>query len=168
MDEKEFLEQMENLPKPEVNADASRRQMKLTLMNTRKTAFWGFWFIAIPIVFLGCIVIKEFLKIEFGFANTFIELMARLDRESSTRWLTPVLFVLLPGIGALVNLVAIMHFVYDKAYKELVVTIRLKWLNIILAVISLGFIAMVILYGITENAHHRAIEQLERERPNQN
>ena len=153
---------MENLPKPEVSAEASRRQIKLTLMNTRKSAFWGVWFITIPIVFLGCIVVKEFLKIDFGLANSFIELIAKLDHNISTRWLTPLLFVLLPGVGALANLLAIMHFEYDRASRQLLVTIRLRWCNIILAMISLGFIALVVLYGIAENAHHRAIEQIER------
>jgi lantibiotic transport system permease protein len=163
MDEKEFMDQMENLRTPDVTAEASRRQIRLTLMNTKRSAFWGIWFIAVPILFLACIVIKEFLQIDLGIANAFIELMARLDHSLSTRWLTPVLFVLLPGIGALVNLLSIMHFAYERTSRELIVTIRLKWFNIILAAISFAMIGMVILYGITENAHHRAIEQIERE-----
>jgi lantibiotic transport system permease protein len=163
MDENDFREQMENLRKPEVNAEASRKQIKLTLMNTKKSAFWGIWFIVVPVFFLICVVIKELLRIDLGISNTFIEWMAKLDHSPSTKWLTPLLFVLLPGVGAVVNLLAIMHFVYDRMIKELVVTVRLRWLNIILAAISLALLSMVILYGITENAHHRAIQQMEDE-----
>ncbi len=163
MGENDFREHMENLRKPEVNAEASRRQIKLTLMNTKKSAFWGIWFLGIPIFFLACVVMKYMFRIDLGLTNTFIEMMAGLDQNPSTRWLTPVLFVVLPGIGTLVNLLAIMHFVYDRISKELVVTIRLRWLNIFLAAISFGIISMVIIYGITENAHHRAMEQIEKE-----
>jgi DMSO/TMAO reductase YedYZ heme-binding membrane subunit len=52
-----------------------------------------------------------------------------------------------------------MHFVRDKLTKELIITIKIKWLNIILALISIGFIAVVILYAIVENSAERAIRK---------
>ncbi len=73
-----------------------------------------------------------------------------------------LLFVILPLLAALANLLTIMRFTYDRLRKELVVSIRLSWLNIILAIASLAVVGMVILYGIVENAHHNAIAPLER------
>lgn len=161
MKENDFLKKMENLQKPEVNADASRRQVKLAVMNARKSAAWGVWFLVIPILFFACVAIKELFHWQWGVSDNFINWMARLDRSASTGWLTPVLLVLLPAAGAIVNLLAIMHFVYDKVTNELVVTIKMKWFNIVLAIISIAIVGMVILYGIVETSAERAIHRME-------
>lgn len=159
MEEKDFMNQMENLKKPDVQASASQRQIRLALLNTKKSAWWGIWILVIPVFFISCNVIKELFGWNLGVSDNFIEWIARLDQQKSTGWITPVVFVLLPGISAIVNLLSIMHFTYDKMANELIVAIKLRWLNIILALFSIALVALVLLYAITENAHHRAIEQ---------
>lgn len=159
MEEKDFLNKMENLKKPDVKADASHRQVKLALMSAKKSAMWGAWFLIVPILFFCCVAIKYLFGWNWGIADNFIEWIAKLDNQAGTGWVTPVFFVLLPGIGAVANLLAIMHFMYDKTSKELTVTIKIRWWNIILAKVSIAIIAFMILYALTENAHHRAIEQ---------
>ncbi len=159
MDEKEFMSQMENLKKPEIQVSASQRQIRLALLSTKKTAWWGVWILMIPIFFFCCVAIKYLFGWNWGVSNNFIEWMAKLDQQKSTGWITPALFVLLPGISAIINLLAIMHFTYDKLVNQLIVTIKLRWLNIILALVSIAVIAFVLFYAITENAHHRAIEK---------
>jgi len=159
MEEKDFINQMENLKKPDVQATASQRQIKLALLNTKKSAWWGLWILAIPVFFFCCVAIKYLFGWNWGVSNNFIEWMAKLDRQKGTGWITPVLFVLLPGISAIVNLLAIMNFTYDKMFNQLIVTIKLRWLNIILALVSIAVVAFVLLYAVTENAHHQAIEQ---------
>ena len=166
MEEKDFLSKMENLNKPEVNVEALQRQIKLALLNTKKSAAWGTWFLIVPIFFFICVTIKYLFHWNWGLADDFIEWIARLDHQSGTGWISPVLFVLLPAVGAVVNLLAIMHFVYDKFTKELIVTIKIKWFNIILAVISIGIIGVIFLYALTENAMERGIRKYEIENVN--
>jgi len=157
MEKNDFLKKMEELKKPNVVADASRRQVKITIMSAQKSAFWGMWFLIVPLVFFACVVIKELLHLNWGIAGGFLDKIAELDRSASTKWVTPVMFILLPKVCALLNLLAIMHFSYDKAARELLVAIKIRWINIILAVVSLAFIAMVLLYGIMETAAERAL-----------
>jgi len=159
MEEKDFLNKMENLKKPEVNVGASQRQVRLTLLNTKKSADWGIWFLVVPLFFFCCVTIKYLFHWNRGIADNFIEWIARLDHQAATRWVSPVLFVLLPAIVALINLLAIMHFLYDKLTKELIVTIKLKWFNIFLAIISITIVATVFLYGIIETAAENAIKR---------
>jgi hypothetical protein len=159
MEEKDFLNKMENLQKPDVNPDASYRQVKLALMSVKKSAVWGSWFLAVPLLFFCCVAIKYLFGWNWGISDNFIEWIARLDNQAGTGWVTPVFFILLPAIGAIVNLLAIMHFTFNKQAKELIISIRIRWLNIILALISLAIIAFMFIYALTENAHHRAIEQ---------
>jgi lantibiotic transport system permease protein len=161
MEEKEFLQKMENLKKPEVHADASRRQIRLAILNAKKSAAWGIWFLVIPFLFVVSVFIKEFLGWDWGVANTIEEWVGNMDRTA--RWTGPVLFFLLPAIAAVTNLLAIVHFLYDKVSKELIVTIRLKWFNIILVVISTVVIGLVCLFVIMENSAERAIHRMEQE-----
>jgi hypothetical protein len=159
MEEKDFLHKMENLKMPEVNVSASQRQIKLALLNTKKSAAWGIWFLIIPVLFLCCVLIKYLFHWDWGIATNFIEWFARLDHQTGTHWITPVLFVLLPAIGVVVNLLAILHFVYDKLTKELIITVKLRWFNIILAAVSIGIMGIIFLYVLTENAMEQGIRK---------
>lgn len=159
MEENDFLKRMENLKKPDVKAQASQRQIKLVLMNTKKSATWGTWFLIVPIFFFGCVAIKYLFRWDWGIGDGFIEWIAKIDHQTATGWVSPLLFVLLPAIGAAINLLAVMHFVYDKPTRELIVTIKIKWMNIILAAASLGIIAVVLLYAIIENSAERVIRK---------
>lgn len=161
MTKEDFLNKMENLDKPSVNADASRKQIKLMILDARKSAAWGPWLLVLPLAFFTCVIIKELLHWDLNMANRFIEWMAALDKSPSTKWITPVLFALLPALCAIVNLLAIVHVAYDKPARELLLSIKMKWLNIVLAIISVSILGIVLLYGITESAAERAIHRLE-------
>ena len=163
MRQNEFLRKMENLKKPDVPADASRRQTKIAILNAKKSAAWGIWFIAIPVFFLACVTIKYLFHWTWGVSDNLIEWMANMDQHAATAWITPVLFVLLPAICALANLLAILHFMYDKTTKELLVTVKLKWLNIALAVVSVCIIGIILLYGLMETSAENAIKKYETE-----
>lgn len=50
---------------------------------------------------------------------------------------------------------AITRFYWDKVKKELLITIKYRLANIILLVISIGIVAVFLLYIIVENIHHQ-------------
>jgi hypothetical protein len=122
-------------------------------------------FLVVPMIFFACVVTDKLLPVNWGPLDNFGNWMAIMDKQPPTKWLTPLLFVVLPAIGAVANLLAIMHFSYDKLAKELLVAIKIKWLNIALAIISIAFLGIVLLYGIVENAAERAIHRMENVKP---
>jgi lantibiotic transport system permease protein len=162
MEEKDFLKKMESLKKPDANTDASQKQIKLAVLNAKRSATWGTWFLVIPLLFFACVVIKYFLHWNWGIAGNFLDWMAAIDQSTAFPIVTIMLFIILPATGAVINLLAVMHFVFDRVTRELIVTIKLRWVNIILAIISIGILAMVLLYSITENAAERAIHRIEK------
>ena len=161
MSENDFHSRMEKLQKPSVNPEAAERQFKLMLMNTRKSAIWGIWLILIPFLFLLANVLKETFGWNWGISNAFIEFVARLDQQTSTSWLTPVIFVLLPGIAIIINILAIVHFTYNKSSRELTITIKMNWKNIILIKITLLMLAVMALYIVSEHAAHKVLERFD-------
>jgi len=164
MEEKDFISKMEKLKKPEISSDAAQRQIKLTLLNTKKSAVWGTWFLVVPIFFFICVTIKYLFRWNWGVAGNFLDWMANLDKSTVFPFISILLFIILPGIGAIVNLLAVMHFAYDKLTSELIVTIKLKWLNIILAIISIGIVGIIFLYVLTENAMEKGIKKYDTEK----
>jgi NADH:ubiquinone oxidoreductase subunit 6 (subunit J) len=163
MEDKDFLNKMENLKKPEVNAETSQRQIKIVLLNARRSAGWGIWFLVVPVFFFCSVILKYVLHSDWSIAGNFLDWMAAVDKSMPFPIVSVFLFVVLPAVGAVINLLSILHFAYDKAGRELIVTFKIKWANIILAVISLGVIAVIMLYAISENSAERAIKKYERE-----
>jgi hypothetical protein len=163
MEENDFLNKMKNLKKPEVNVPVSQRQLKLALLNAKRSAAWGIWFLIVPMFFFCCVAIKYLLHWNWGLAGNFLDWMANLDRSTGFPMVSILLFIVLPAIGAVANLLAIMHFAYDKITRELSVTIKIKWINIILAVVSICFIGVILLYAISENSAERAIQKYDLE-----
>ncbi len=161
MSDNDFHSRMERLQKPTVNPEVAERQFKLMLMNTRKSAIWGFWLIIIPFLFLLVNILKEAFGWNWGISNAFIEFVARLDQQSSTSWLTPVIFVLLPGIAIIINILAIVHFTYNKSSRELMITIKMNWKNIILIKITLLMLAVMALYIVSEHSAHKVLERFD-------
>jgi len=164
MEEKDFLSKMENLKKPDVNAENSQRQIKIALLNARRSAAWGIWFLVVPAFFFCSVVIKYLLHADWSIAGNFLDWMAGVDKSMRFPIVSILFFVVLPAVGAIINLLSILHFNYDKPAQELIVTIKMKWVNIILALVSLAVIGVIMLYSISENSAERAIKKYEIER----
>src|SRR5436305_359150 len=103
MEENDFLSKMENLKKPEVNAEASRRQIKFVLLSAKKSAAWGIWFLIVPIFFFCCVAVKYLLHWNWSIAGGFLDWMADLDKSMSFPVISILLFIVLPAVGAVMN-----------------------------------------------------------------
>ena len=49
------------------------------------------------------------------------------------------------------------YFAYHKKERQLIISIKIKWLNLLLAILSIGYIVLILGYLIVENAHHAAV-----------
>lgn len=151
MDNKKFEERMENLKTPQVNDIQHQQRLKITLLNANKSSQIGIAFIAIPCLFLMGVFIKYWLGIDFKIFTVIEDGMSNLDEITYLKWIAPLLLVGLPLISIVINSLAITHFYWDKSNKELLMTVKYRLLNIVLLLISIGIVAIFILYAITEN-----------------
>ena len=71
-------------------------------------------------------------------------------------WLSPIVLVLLPLLGVVLNALAITHFALDALKKEVIITIKLRWLNILIMLICGGIVAVFVGYVMIENIHHKS------------
>jgi hypothetical protein len=161
MEEKDFLQKMENLNKPEINADASRRQVRLAILSTKKSAAWGIWLLVIPFLFFLSFIVPEIFNWDGGIFKTIAGWMHALDKAA--QWTSPVILLLLPVVVAIINLLAILHFAYNRSTRELIVTIKMKWFNIILVLISVAILGVVSFFVVVDNVAERTIHRMEQQ-----
>ena len=147
MDITKSLENM-SVPDPPVE---SNEPLKLTLASAKRSAAVGVWLVAVPLFFLCAVVMKYFFHLNLHLIDVFEEMMVHLDGNPSTKWMTPVFFVILPLVGVLLNVVAIVHVEVRKALHQLVVTIKLKPVNILICCVSLAVVGIVLLHSLTDH-----------------
>lgn len=154
MEHQSFEEKMENLKKPDVSGVQHQEVLKMTLFNARKSAALGLWFVLIPCYFLFCVFMKYYFRANLHLFDIAEEFFAQLDKNPNTHFLSPILFVVLPITGIIVNALSILHFEYRKGTRVLVVTIQLRWANIGLLLVSSAIVLIFLLYAVTENYNH--------------
>jgi len=154
-DKDEFLKQMEDLKVPGVDTAPHQQKVKMTIMNAERSAALGVWLIVVPCYFLFCVFIYYFFHLHIGLFRAMSDLMAGMDKNPFLKYASPVLLVGLPIVCIIINKLAILHVHYKKAKQgmpgELLVTIKLRFWNVVLILISLGIVFTFILYAITEN-----------------
>jgi len=154
MEEKDFINKMDNLKKPGFNDITPSESLKLVIINSKKSAAIGVWLLVVPCYFLFMMFVKYFFNVNLHLIDIFEDFIANMDKSLATKFITPIFFVGLPIAGIIVNLLSIMFFEYDKRQKRINISIKLKPLNILLVFLSLLVVSVFALYLITENLHH--------------
>jgi H+/gluconate symporter-like permease len=154
MEKDEFAKKMEDLKTPGVESISHYRELKLMMLNARKSAAIGFWFLAIPCYFLFCVFMKYYFHVNLHFFDIIIDMMSDLDKTPGMKFLSPVLLVGLPLVAIMLNALSIMHFQYEKSWKEIKISVRLRWINIFIILVSAVLVCIFLFYVIIENAHH--------------
>ena len=141
--ENNFENKMENLNTPNTDFVKHQEILKIGMMNSRKSARIGIIFILIPIVliFLGYLKIK--LLIHWDFFAKLHQFVSNQDQSSVLTWVSHIIFIGLPILAIIINLLAITHFYIDKQNKELIITIRYRLKNLIVLLMSTVLLVIV-------------------------
>lgn len=153
MDEKEFIDKMDNLKKPGFENHQPNKLLKLAIVNSKKSAAIGVWFLVVPCYFLFMVLMKYYFNVNLHIIDIFEDFIASLDNSSVTKLIAPLFFIVLPIIGIIMNLLSIMFFEYDKDRKQINISVKLKPFNILLVLISIIVVSVFMLYLVAENIH---------------
>ena len=140
---------------PQVSGVKEPFEIKLAILNAERSAAMGVWFVVVPCFFIACIIMKYLFHLHWGLLDTFEEMISSLDNNPGTWWIQPVLLVGLPIVSIIVNTLSIMHFKWDCVTRSFLITLKIRWTNIIILLISSGIVMIFLLYLITENFQHR-------------
>jgi len=144
------LEQhLENIDVPEVKPLHHQQQLKLTILNAKKSATISLWLLVVPfIVLFGGLMQSAF--------HVMLPPWSWLVKYSPLMplWLRLAIFVsvviVLPLIAVFINVLGILWFKYDKAEHVLQIAVRMHRTNIIIITIA-GILALLFIgHTITE------------------
>jgi hypothetical protein len=157
MNEDEFLKQMETLNIPEVKPGFHLQPVKVAIMNAQRSAALGAWLIAVPCYFLLCVFMYYLFHPHMSWFGAMFSLLSGLDKMPYADYTVPLLMVVLPIVCIIINGLAIIHVQttpIDKdtiKAREVVITIKVKFWNIMLILLSLVIICTFIGYAMTQN-----------------
>jgi hypothetical protein len=151
MENDEFSKKLQKMHKPEIESPTHQVQLKITLLNAKRSAKIGFILVILPCLFLVAVLIKYFLHINLPSFSVLEEWMSKKDQNLIIKMLFPLLLIGGPLLALIFNLLAILHFNLDKKANELIITLKFKWFNIIVSLICLLILFCFFLYALGEN-----------------
>lgn len=151
---KKLKRKMENLTIPNIKSNATKEVLKITLLNSRKSAHLGVLLLLLPFLFFFGNVAKYNLGIDLDFINLFLGWIISLDTVPVVNWL--IRFILLGGpiLAILFNLFAIMHMYSNHETHEFIITLKLKWVNIAIIILCGLILLLFFTYLVVENMNH--------------
>ena len=150
MKPEDFEKKMEGLSTPKSEA-VPPKELRLAIVSAQRSAATGIWFIVMPWFFLMCVIMKYIFHLNLGIIDTFEQMMRALDKSPQTWWIGPMMLMGLPIVSIIINALAISHFKWESYTGSLIVSIRMRWLNLSVLVVSTGTVGIFFLYLITEN-----------------
>lgn len=154
---KDIEELMENLNPPTIDVDQHQKEFRITLLHTKKSAIAGAIFLILPFLFLSGVILKHYLHIDLWLLTSVYEWIGDLDRQygdnSIINWIIRILLLFGPLIAIGVNLLSITHIRYEKTAKEIVLSFKLRWQNILIILICTIIFSIFFIYIILENSN---------------
>ena len=144
--------QLENIDVPEVTPLYHQQQLKLTILNAKKSATISLWLLIVPFV----VLFGGFMQSAF---HIMLPPWSWLVKYSPLMplWLRLGIFVsvviIIPLIAVFINVLGVLWFKYDKAEHVLQIAVRMRRTNVIIitiaAILALLFIGHTITQWIT-------------------
>jgi len=149
MTEEKLGDYLREMPKPDPPTTEAQKMLKLTLMNARRSSVAG----AILIVLPGALIFLFFLQ---NSLHLFPGLTRWLAQDGTIlplplRAIVAFLFLVgFPLLAVILNLLAITWFRYDRARRELTVLLRLRWVNILIAIAGSALASLYVLHLLAD------------------
>lgn len=149
MDNEKMGEYLVNIPKPVPRLPPEQERLKLTILNSKRSSVAGAILIILPGFLIFIVILQNIFHIP----------------PDITRWLAgrtyyvplplrAFLFFLFlvgfPFIAVILNLLAITYYKYNVLRKEVQITIRMKWPNILIAVAGAALASFYILHLLAD------------------
>lgn len=127
---------LNNMKLPEPENIKHQQELKIPMLSFKRSSKAGLWLLLLPAVFAITVFLKYELGIFSSFLNTIESFFKAVDRNVFLTYLIPLIFIGLPLLAMIINLLAFCHFTVAKGTKELLITIKYRPFNIALFLFS--------------------------------
>jgi hypothetical protein len=140
---------LKEIPKPVVPPAKEQEMLKLALLNARRSSVAGVLLIILPAGLIGLFLLQNGLHLLPGVTKwlagegTFLPLPARAIAAF-------VFLVGFPMLAVILNLLAITWFRYDRVRKELTVSVRMRWINVVIVIAGGALASFYVLHLLAD------------------
>src|SRR4051812_40305678 len=117
MNEEELTRKLEATERPDLSSRLHQKQLKLVLLSAQRSSWIGVVLIALPCLFMFCVILKYAFRFDIPLFTALEEYMAAVDR-TAFRLVPPLILVGGPVAGLALNLLAVLHFRFDRQPRE--------------------------------------------------
>jgi hypothetical protein len=154
MSDTPIIPDLEQLRAPRASAEAVKAQLKFTLLSAQFSSRVGYLLVAIPAAFVGAVVLHYGFGLPLPGFEMLEGVLTYVETHPAVRWVAPLLLVGAPLVSLSINVLAVLHVSIDRRRREVQLTVKLRWPNLIVAVISAFILAVVFAHAAAEAAHH--------------
>jgi hypothetical protein len=153
MEKEDLIKKLQEMDKPNFVNEQHRAELKMTLLNASKSAKAGVLLVVLPLLFLTGVFLKYLLHIHLPSFTRLEDWMAEEDKVIFYRVLIAILLIGAPLLGLGLNLLAIVHMVRNREADEIIITIKLRWINILVSIVCAIILFVFLCYAIGENVN---------------
>jgi lantibiotic transport system permease protein len=153
--ENNFENKMNNLQTPDSGKLKHQEVLKMAMINARKSSKIGLLILLIPALFILIAYIKIQILMRIDLNASLNSLIEKANQIGYLKWFVPAIFVGLPILATIINLLAITHFYVDKTNKELIISVKYRLKNIIIILISFVIFISFIWFMLITIVHFR-------------
>ena len=149
MTDEKLGDYLKEIARPAAPPAKGQEMLKVALMNARRSSVIGAILIILPGLLILLFFLQNGLHLLPGLTRwlagegTFLPLPARAI----------VAFVFLVGfpvLAVIFNLLAIAWFRYDRVRKELTVVVRMRWLNVSIAIVGSALASFYVMHLLAD------------------
>ena len=149
MDKQRLADYLQEIPKPVVPPPGEQEMLRVTLMNARRSSVFGFWLILLP----GLLILVFFLNTLFHWDSGIVRWLAGGGSFLPLPLRALLVFIFLVGfpfIAVVLNLLAVTYYRYSPIRRELTITVRMKWPNLVIAIAGCALASFYILHLLAD------------------
>lgn len=147
----DLLKRLESLAKPNFTNEEHRWHLRMALVSARRSSRAGYLLVALPCLFLFGVLLKYWLGLNVGLFDRLENYLSWLDQNPMLKWIAPVVLLAGPLVGLALNLLAVLHVTYDRREAEVLIRVKLRWANLLVAGLCLGVVLVFLGYLFSEN-----------------
>lgn len=122
-----------------------QQELKIPLLSYKRSSKVGLWLLLPPVIAAITVILKYELGVFSPFLDAIQHFFAAVDRNPFFTYLIPLIFIGLPFVAMMMNVLAFCHFAHVREKKELHITIKLRPLNIALFLFSFAILVYFLL-----------------------
>ena len=145
MNKEDIETKLSSMDLPQPGNIPHQKELKIPLLNYKRSSRAGLWLLLIPAVVACTIVVKYELGISTPVVNSIQSVFKFIDSNVVLTYLIPVIFLGFPLLAMAVNLLAFCHFTVVDETKELLITLKFRPLNIAIFLFAMSMMLYFLL-----------------------